>query len=779
MEDSKQDSNENIYKSDFCKSSSQKRFRFQSSFESDWTSLDECNVDGEKRRRNASPTFAEYDDIETKELFPLWIFHPHEPIRMVWDAGIAVTMFYILFVIPVQLCFADALPKVYPLENIDLAVDAIFFTDIFFNFSTGYIDEECHQFISSRRKIAARYLSGWFWIDAITSIPFALIPLANAVSIFSRILKAFRIIKLLRILRVMNVIQKWEVQKHINAGIMRSVKFLLLICIVAHTFACFFVGIEMIQRNEDRSYENMHGFSEDSWIVRYQNTWEKPQMTIYLRALYWAFTTLTTVGYGDVTPLLTYEILFTIFVELCGCAIFGFIIGNIASILTSQDSTKALVKEKIEAVRNYIHYRKIPQPLANKINRHYGYAWQRSQVYKETEILSELPQGLRTECAVFIHKDIIKTVPFLSQLGEDILPSLVTLLKPALASKGDGIVKEDIFGSEMYFVSSGKLIGVAATPCGKYKVHPTTEIRILHISKGDYFSGHAVMVDQIRHPISVFAETYCDLFFLTRLDFVNFGQNFPLVATDIVKKNKKRHLALVSLVMKKRRYHSFMLSLAFNSENPDAILGNFELYLQQSTMVRRGRRGSLVPWEKTEIFERSRSLSIKMKSAPVVSFNMRHEYHQAVRASQKRRSSAAELFIDDARTAPLSTVLSSFFKCASQTNVEEHNFLDSLKASYSHFQPGALLSLLAWKDRARFRIVKRTLQGIEDQFIVQMHYCNHLSDNAIHHLQVEKNEHKRFYQALERIEQKLNRIETQQKQIKKDIEELKQRPQYS
>jgi voltage-gated potassium channel Kch len=41
-----------------------------------------------------------------------------------------------------------------------------------------------------------------------------------------------------------------------------------------------------------------------------------PQVTLYIASLYWTFTTLTTVGYGDIVGYTTEEYIYTMVVEV-------------------------------------------------------------------------------------------------------------------------------------------------------------------------------------------------------------------------------------------------------------------------------------------------------------------------------------------------------------------------------------------------------------------------------------------------------------------------------
>ena len=57
----------------------------------------------------------------------------------------------------------------------------------------------------------------------------------------------------------------------------------------------------------------------------------EPILDSYLKSIYWAVTTITTIGYGDIVPESNSQILFTMFVEIVGVGTYGYLIGKMAS----------------------------------------------------------------------------------------------------------------------------------------------------------------------------------------------------------------------------------------------------------------------------------------------------------------------------------------------------------------------------------------------------------------------------------------------------------------
>ena len=88
---------------------------------------------------------------------------------------------------------------------------------------------------------------------------------------------------------------------------------------IMHVFGLMLFSVS---RADQRNWLNSVKIDHEAWDVK------------YIYSIYWAITTIVTVGYGDITPQNKYEVLVVIFVEIIGTSIFGYMINVIGMSLT-------------------------------------------------------------------------------------------------------------------------------------------------------------------------------------------------------------------------------------------------------------------------------------------------------------------------------------------------------------------------------------------------------------------------------------------------------------
>ena len=68
---------------------------------------------------------------------------------------------------------------------------------------------------------------------------------------------------------------------------------------------------------------------------------------LYALSFYWTITTITTVGYGDISGKNTVEWVYCSFMMVIGVVSFSFANGSLASILSNYDESNAELLEKV------------------------------------------------------------------------------------------------------------------------------------------------------------------------------------------------------------------------------------------------------------------------------------------------------------------------------------------------------------------------------------------------------------------------------------------------
>mmetsp|Transcript_17614 Transcript_17614/g.27611 ORF Transcript_17614/g.27611 Transcript_17614/m.27611 type:complete len:612 (-) Transcript_17614:717-2552(-) len=471
-----------------------------------------------------------HEDEQQKKKAWFIILH-HEKFRLSWDALMAIILSICAFYIPYRVCFFwedddDAEEKsIFIFES---TIDLIFLVDIVLNFVTTYRKQDV--LITNPKQIVLHYLRGYFFIDLIATIPFGYILTSSSFSVANKLgklgrlpklikfVRAARLLKLLRVYRLHEFIVKLEVEYNIHHGYSRMVKIVTLILLVTHMVGCFWFLIGI----------SGGGDSSDSWNqgwVKRENLDLSPRWVQYISAMYWAFSTLTTVGYGDISARTPQEQTFSMVMMLVGVTWYAFIVSSMSTIMSSFDAKNKALREKMLCVNEFIRTTKLPRELAVQVRGFFEFKAKSKHVYASNnydvdELLDELGSGLRADILMHLERDLIEKIPFLQDKVPQFVADCVSMFSPMVFNEGDFIVKEGTQADEMYFLVKGT--------AGVFLGSKLAAV----LNEGSYFGEIGCIMGGIRRA-SVKALTLTELQALSRRNLNILLVEYPSVADEL------------------------------------------------------------------------------------------------------------------------------------------------------------------------------------------------------------------------------------------------------
>ncbi|EGR27650.1 hypothetical protein IMG5_191890 [Ichthyophthirius multifiliis] len=138
----------------------------------------------------------------------------------------------------------------------------------------------------------------------------------------------------------------------------------------------------------------------------------------FIASLYWVFTTLTTLGYGDFYGQTVNEYIFTMFVEFIGVFVFAYMMGNINNLIEKlNDDHVEYIQNENENLDQWIikidranPTRKLPQTFIDDLRKRFTIYWQKDHttVVQEYPFFNQLPVDLREQVTVASNDGVLK-----------------------------------------------------------------------------------------------------------------------------------------------------------------------------------------------------------------------------------------------------------------------------------------------------------------------------------------------------------------------------------
>ncbi|XP_056610267.1 potassium voltage-gated channel subfamily H member 7-like isoform X2 [Triplophysa dalaica] len=467
--------------------------------------------------------------LQTARMDKFTILH-YSPFKAVWDWLILLLVIYTAILTPYSAAFLlndheeqnrrECGYSCNPLNVVDLIVDIMFIIDILINFRTTYVNLN-EEVVSHPGKIAIHYFKGWFLIDMVAAIPFDLLIFGSGSDETTTLIGLLKTARLLRLVRVARKLDRYS---EYGAAVL-----MLLMCIfalIAHWLACIWYAIG----NVERPYlDHKIGWLDNLGVSigkRYNNSNPNSGPSIkdkYVTALYFTFSSLTSVGFGNVSPNTNSEKIFSICVMLIGSLMYASIFGNVSAIIQRLYSGTARYHTQMLRVKEFIRFHQIPNPLRQRLEEYFQHSWTYTNGIDMNTVLKGFPECLQADICLHLNQSLLEGCKAFRGATKGCLRALAIHFKTTHAPPGDTLMHCGDVLTALYFLSRGSLEVLK------------DDIVVAILGKNDIFGE---MIHLYAKPgksnADVRALSYCDLHTIQREELLEVLDMYPEFADSFL-----------------------------------------------------------------------------------------------------------------------------------------------------------------------------------------------------------------------------------------------------
>ncbi|XP_053988414.1 potassium voltage-gated channel subfamily H member 2 isoform X2 [Hylaeus volcanicus] len=458
-----------------------------------------------------------------------WTILHYSLFKAAWDWVILLLVLYTAIVTPYVAAFNLSDPNYNNRENkkysedpiviIDFIVDVTFIVDIIINFRTTFVNSN-DEVVSHPAKIAVHYLKGWFIIDLIAAIPFDLFLVGSdtdelgldkdETTTLMGLLKTARLLRLVRVAR--------KIDRYSEYGAAVLLLLMATFALIAHWMACIWYAIGNAERPTLKSKVGWLDIlaNDTHQFYSHNNTGGPSMKSRYITALYFTFSSLTSVGFGNVAPNTDTEKIFTIVVMLIGSLMYASIFGNVSAIIQRLYSGTARYHTQMLRVREFIRFHQIPNPLRQRLEEYFQHAWTFTNGIDMNSVLKGFPECLQADICLHLNRNLLTNCRAFEGASQGCLRVLSLKFKTTHAPPGDTLVHRGDVLTSLYFISRGSIEILK------------NDVVMAILGKNDIFGENPCIHPTVgKSSCNVRALTYCDLHKIHRDDLLDVLALYP------------------------------------------------------------------------------------------------------------------------------------------------------------------------------------------------------------------------------------------------------------
>ncbi|KAF6167287.1 hypothetical protein GIB67_043148 [Kingdonia uniflora] len=375
-----------------------------------------------------------------------FIISPYHRHYRIWESFLVVLVLYIAWASPFEFAFLKTKGRFKALSITDNIVNGFFAIDIVLTFFVAYLDKATYLLIDNPKKIAWKYGRTWLAFDVISTIPTEAFGKNKFLSNYG----IFNMLRLWRLRRVSAMFARLEKDRNFNYFWVRCAKLICVTLFATHCAGCFYYFIAAHHKNPVNTWigasMGAHFGHEDVWIQ-------------YVTSMYWSITTLTTVGYGDLHPQNTTEMIFDIFYMLFNLGLTAYLIGNMTNLVVHGTSRTRKFRDTIQAASSFAQRNQLPHSLQDQMLAHLCLKFRTdSEGLQQQETLDCLPKAIRSSISHHLFYNLVDKTYLFRGVSNDLLFQLVSEMKAEYFPPKEDVILQNEAPTDFYILISGAVV---------------------------------------------------------------------------------------------------------------------------------------------------------------------------------------------------------------------------------------------------------------------------------------------------------------------------------
>ncbi|KAG2636779.1 probable cyclic nucleotide-gated ion channel 14 isoform X2 [Panicum virgatum] len=363
--------------------------------------------------------------------------------------------------------------------------DLFYMLNIAIKFHTAYVDPKSRvlgkgELVVDIKKIRRRYIRTDFFVDVLAAVPLPQVTVWLIMPAIQRpddnIIKAVGVVAKSAWGGAAYNLLLYMLASHITGAIyyLLSVERQITCwdqqCLVENTSCSLrFISCENIDSNGYQEWQNntqiFNNCDANNNNFNYgmfssalsKGAVSSPLAEKYFFCLWWGLLQLSSSGNPLVTSAFIVENTFAIAIGAISLILFAQLIGNMQTYLQSVSKRLEEWRLRQRDMDEWMRHHQLPAYLQERVRRFVQVKWLATRGVEEESILQALPADIRRDVQRHLCLDLVRRVPFFSEMDDQLLDAICERLVSFLCPENTYISREGDPVNEMLFIIRGKL----------------------------------------------------------------------------------------------------------------------------------------------------------------------------------------------------------------------------------------------------------------------------------------------------------------------------------